>query len=302
MAEGGPHGDTCARYDGASGFSFILLVLITLGIVISYLPQYHRIRLKKTSEGLSTQFLLLGSCSSLFTLTNIILVSSRARRCCLQGELSLFNCISSQINLVQISTQSVCAILILVFVLHYTRGSIKQDKNEYKRIVLVGKFVAGHVVVSILEILFGLVNAYEAPMMIIANVNGLLSTTLTMMKYIPQIYTTYKLKHPGTLSIGMMCVQTPGGALFTLTLFLSKGSHWSSWISYFVAFILQGTLLSLCVYYEYFKSDGVEAQLLERREIDRRINENLNATDADEHTDAEPHLDEDANEHNNIQS
>lgn len=300
MSEGGPHDDTCARYDGASGFSFILLVLITLGIVISYLPQYHRIRLKKTSEGLSTQFLLLGSCSSLFTLTNIILVSSKARHCCLQGELSLFNCISSQINLVQISTQSVCAILILVFVLHYTRGSIKQDKNEYKRIVLVGKFVAGHVVVSILEILFGLVNAYEAPMMIIANVNGLLSTTLTMMKYIPQIYTTYKLKHPGTLSIGMMCVQTPGGALFTLTLFLSKGSHWSSWISYFVAFILQGTLLSLCVYYEYFKSDGVEAQLLERREIDRRINENLNAAEADDHADTEPHLDEDADEHNNI--
>ncbi|KAI3404661.2 hypothetical protein KGF56_002557 [Candida oxycetoniae] len=79
----------------------------------------------------------------------------------------------------------------------------------------------------------------------IANVNGLLSAALTIVKYVPQINTTYHLKHPGTLSIGMMCIQTPGGFVFAATLMFTKGSHWSSYVSYLVAAILQGTLLTL---------------------------------------------------------
>ena len=50
-----------------------------------------------------------------------------------------------------------------------------------------------------------------------------MSALLTVIKYVPQIYTTFRLKHPGTLSIGMMCIQTPGGFVFTATLFFTKG-------------------------------------------------------------------------------
>ena len=76
----------------------------------------------------------------------------------------------------------------------------------------------------------------------------------------------------------MMCIQTPGGVLFTITLMLTKGSHWSSWISYMVAAILQGTLLGLCFYYEYYKNHGLTAELGERRAIDRIVDENVGDT------------------------
>lgn len=266
--------DFCSVYDGASVGNFIFLLVITVGIFISYLPQYFRIHLKRTSEGLSTQFLFLGSASSIFTFTNIILVSSRARDCCYSGQLTLFNCINSQLNLFQIGLQCVCAVMILVLVLLLTRYSIKQDREEYARIERVGYWVALHVALSALQIVFAFYSRNRSLLMSIANVNGLLSTILTMVKYVPQIYTTYKLKHPGTLSIGMMCIQTPGGALFTTTLIFSKGSHWSSWISYVIAVILQGCLLLLCIYYEYFMNGGVTAELGERREVDRIIEEN----------------------------
>ncbi|CAH2351083.1 hypothetical protein CLIB1423_02S11848 [[Candida] railenensis] len=266
--------DFCSVYEGASVGNFIFSVLITIGIVGSYIPQYLRINLKRTSEGLSTNFLLLGSCSSLFTFTNIMLVSSRARGCCYAGQLALFNCINSQLNLVQIGLQCFCAILILVLVLLLTRYSIKQDREEYLRIERVGYWVLLHFAISVLQILIGVYSKDRGLLISIANVNGLLSTILTMVKYVPQIYTTYVLKHPGTLSIGMMCIQTPGGALFTLTLFLTKGSHWSSWISYFTAFILQGCLLTLCIYYEYFRDHGLAAEFAERREVERIVEEN----------------------------
>lgn len=266
--------DECSVYEGALKVNFFVLVLITFGIFISYVPQYRRIIIKRTSEGLSTNFLLLGSCSSLFTLTNIILVSLLARVCCYLGELSSFNCLNSQLNLVQISVQSVSAILILVLVLVFTKHSIKQDKDEYRRIENVGKVVAVHGMLSLCQLVWGLEGS-KTTLFSIANVNGLLSTLLTVIKYVPQIHTTYKLKHPGTLSVGMMRIQTPGGAIFALTLFLSKGSHWSSWFSYFVAVCLQGTLLGLCTYYEYFKEDGLTSEISERRALERIIQENV---------------------------
>lgn len=268
--------ERCAVYDGASTVNFVFLILISIGIIISYLPQYRRIIIKKTSEGLSTNFLLLGSCSSIFTFTNIILVSSKARHCCAIGALDTFNCINSQLNLFQIGIQCTCAILILVLVLIITKDSIKQDKAEYKRIEEVGKIVTAHGIISLIEIVIGF-STNSTVLYSIANINGLLSTLLTVIKYVPQIYTTYRLKHPGTLSIGMMCIQTPGGFVFTATLYFTKGSHWSSWVSYLVAAILQGTLLLLCFYYVYFQGglhNGESAEELEREAIERIINEN----------------------------
>ncbi|EGW34779.1 uncharacterized protein SPAPADRAFT_57845 [Spathaspora passalidarum NRRL Y-27907] len=261
----------CSIYDGASTVNLIFSILITFGIIASYIPQYVRIYHKRTSEGLSTNFLLLGSCSSIFTLTNIILISSIARTCCISGELNMFNCINSQLNLIQIGIQCTCAILILVFVLFLTKHSLKQDKLEYQRIVQVGHWVTLHGVVSLIQVIIGLAGSRNL-LYTIANTNGLLSTLLTVVKYLPQIHTTYKLKHPGTLSIPMMCIQTPGGFVFTATLYFTKGSHWSSWVSYLVAASLQGTLLALCIYYVYVKGQGEE---LEREAIDRIIQENL---------------------------
>lgn len=265
--------DTCSTFEGASTTNFIFLVLITFGIFVSYLPQYYRIHVKRTSEGLSTNFLLLGSSSSIFTLTNIVLVSSRARQCCYSGALSTFNCINSQLNLIQISIQCTCAIFILVLVLVLTKGSGKQDKHEYSRIVKVGKIVGAHGALAVLQVVVGFASK-QSTLYIIANTNGLLSTLLTVIKYVPQIYTTYTLKHPGTLSVGMMCIQTPGGFVFTATLFFAKGSHWSSWVSYLVAALLQGSLLTLCIYYEYF-GNHVLNELAERAAVERIVEENL---------------------------
>ncbi|KAK6456136.1 mannosyltransferase [Scheffersomyces xylosifermentans] len=278
--------DSCSVFEGASTVNLIFSILITFGIVISYLPQYHRIYVKRTSEGLSTNFLLLGSCSSIFTLTNIILVSSKARYCCSSGALNTFNCINSQLNLIQIGLQCTCAILILVFVLILTKDSLKQDKHEYGRIVTVAKFVSLHGIVSLVQIVVGLWSS-KSVLYSIASINGLLSTLLTVIKYVPQIYTTYLLKHPGTLSIGMMCIQTPGGFVFTATLFFTKGSHWSSWVSYLVAASLQGLLLILCIYYEYFHNKGMDAELSERAAVERIIAENLHEQEIETGNDEE---------------
>lgn len=85
-----------------------------------------------------------------------------------------------------------------------------------------------------------------------ANVLGVTSAVLAAIQYIPQIWTTYRLKHAGSLSILMMCIQTPGGFLFAASLGARLGwGGWSSWGVYVLTAIMQGILLVMAIRYEW---------------------------------------------------
>lgn len=80
---------------------------------------------------------------------------------------------------------------------------------------------------------------------------GVMAAILAGIQYIPQIWTTYHLKHAGSLSIPMMCIQTPGGLLLATSLFLRlRWEGWSTWAIYLFTACMQGSVLGMCVYYE----------------------------------------------------
>lgn len=79
---------------------------------------------------------------------------------------------------------------------------------------------------------------------------GVQSAIVASTQYIPQIYTTWKLQHVGSLSIPMMCIQTPGSFVWAASLATREGVAWSSWITYIVTGLLQGTLLFMCIMFE----------------------------------------------------
>ena len=54
----------------------------------------------------------------------------------------------------------------------------------------------------------------------------------------------------GSLSIPMMCIQTPGSFVFVVSLASREGTRWSSWVTYAVTGVLQGGLLVMCVVWE----------------------------------------------------
>ena len=84
-----------------------------------------------------------------------------------------------------------------------------------------------------------------------ANVLGVMAGLLAAVQYIPQIWTTYHLKHVGSLSIPMMCIQTPGGFVFAGSLFARLGwAGWSSWGIFVLTATMQGLLLYMAIYYE----------------------------------------------------
>ncbi|KAJ3796727.1 hypothetical protein GGU11DRAFT_745846 [Lentinula aff. detonsa] len=76
---------------------------------------------------------------------------------------------------------------------------------------------------------------------------GVSSAFLAAIQYIPQIVHTFRHKVVGALSIPMMCIQTPGAVLMILSIALRPGTNWTSWATFAVAGVMQGTLLVMCI-------------------------------------------------------
>jgi hypothetical protein len=84
-----------------------------------------------------------------------------------------------------------------------------------------------------------------------ATILGVCAATLACIQYIPQLWTTYRLQHVMSLSVPMMCIQTPGSFVFAASLGMRLGwEGWSAWGVYIVTGILQGGLLFMGIGFE----------------------------------------------------
>jgi len=108
----------------------------------------------------------------------------------------------------------------------------------------------GHfVIVVVVSVVFQLF--YPDVLAIWATALGICATILACIQYIPQLYTTWRLQHVMSLSIPMMCIQTPGSFVFATSLAIRYGgAGWSSWGVFVVTGILQGCLLVMAIRFE----------------------------------------------------
>ncbi|CDK28687.1 unnamed protein product [Kuraishia capsulata CBS 1993] len=247
----------CSIYENPTVIGFASSVLFAFAIFLSYLPQHLLIISRRTSEGLSPIFLLLGSASGISSLSNLILVTYPGRVCC--SVISRFGCLSSQLGLLQVGVQSISYCLILVLCV-----ALAQDNSaKRKQLLLVYRVFWVYTLISFGAVVYLLYfqNESFSSLLWFANFCGILSSILGGVQYFPQIATTYKLQHAGTLSISMMFMQTPGGFLWSFLLYSQPGSRWSSWLPYLTAAILQLVLLIMCLYYRHFTI--VESEIIQ---------------------------------------
>ena len=143
-----------------------------------------------------------------------------------------------------------------------THTHVNPSAPTYRTALLVAATCIIHaLVVIVLSVTFYF--ADPSLMQSWANFLGILATVLSSIQYFPQIYTTFHLRHVGSLSIPMMCIQTPGSLVWAASLAARLGPEgWSAWGVYVVTAALQGTLLAMGVYFEYIapeKDEDVDA-------------------------------------------
>ncbi|KAK8080379.1 pq loop repeat protein [Apiospora hydei] len=242
--------DRCAELQRVGYTNFFVSILIIIGILFSYLLQHYRIISRGTSEGISPYFVLLGVTSANSQFANILaLPQSRADvECCKQ--VSPFECAAGLLGIAQIGVQWICfAVILVLFLVFFRRDDTIPDDDDDEVIdpdqptwrTAIGVAAACLIHGLVIVIVSGSV-ALGAPeyLAMWANILGIMSAALAAIQYVPQIWTTYQLKHAGSLSIPMMCVQTPGGFLFAASLGARLGwGGWSSWGVYVLTAVMQ---------------------------------------------------------------
>jgi hypothetical protein len=177
-------------------------------------------------------------------------------RCCLAGSRTDWDTVD--MFLLHVSTSSAYKdrlvliqrarmLLFLIFFPRPTQSEIETEVDErmptWKEAVIV---LSGSLAFFLFTFLGSIVMVYAAPSHLRgwANFLGLLGTLLAAIQYFPQIITTYKLQETGSLSVPMMCIQTPGSFVFAASLAVRLGpGGWSAWGLFIFTGILQGCLL-----------------------------------------------------------
>ncbi|KIW63689.1 hypothetical protein PV04_08672 [Phialophora macrospora] len=308
----------CEEIARVSYTNFALSLLILIGILISYLPQHIRIIRLRSSYGLSPYFVLLGTTSGTCAFANIlVLPRSRSDIACCR-EVDEFACLAGLLGIAQVGVQWSCfGVILLLFLIFFPRGEAPASALDYEdddttipdtpralakrkdsdslapsyrtALIVVAVCVLHAALTAILSFFF----IYAAPQhaQSWANFLGVLSTVLASIQYFPQIYTTYQLKRVGSLSIPMMCIQTPGSFVWAGSLAARLGPEgWSAWGVYLVTGCLQGCLLVMGSYFE------ITRRRREKEELKRRINYNT-SVEAIADPEEEQDQDEDASEH-----
>ncbi|KAK0641751.1 hypothetical protein B0T16DRAFT_335775 [Cercophora newfieldiana] len=253
--------DLCDDLRDINVVNLIVSISIVIGMLISYLPQHVRIIKRGTSEGISPYFILLGTTSATSAFGNILLLpqSRRDVACC--KELETFHCVAGLLGITQLGIQWICFTFIFVLFLVFFRYNPEQDPDNEELgegeesprwqtalLVAVLTLLHGLAVIVITGIL---TTVAPEKLGIWANTLGIMAALLAAVQYLPQIWMTYHIKHVGSLSIPMMCMQTPGGFIFAGSLFARLGwAGWSSWGIFVLTASMQGILLYMAIYYE----------------------------------------------------
>ncbi|KAI8597070.1 hypothetical protein EDD21DRAFT_311321 [Dissophora ornata] len=254
-----------------NNYKLTLSVLVLIGIIVSYLPQVFRIIHKKSSDGFSPWFLLIGCLSTCWSFFNILIMEWRGISCC--TVVGAGRCMESILGIAQLFVQFVLFTLIFVlYMIYYPPG---KKTNRLVRIlhliclpsrsfswaislffakVILGNFVVT-TVITIISLIFvdDTIDRRSSWTLFWAGFLGVASVLLTMIQHIPQIVETSIRKSVGALSIPTMLMQTPAAIIMTVSLALSPGVNWSTWFPYAVSALLQAVLLGMCLHY-YFRA------------------------------------------------
>jgi len=156
-------------------------------------------------------------------------------------------------------TLSFLASRLLLFLLFFpsatpfTSTSKSHNQPTYRTAILVFLICILHLVVTVTA---SATIWYRNPTHLAgwAHFLGILGTCLAAIQFLPQIWTTWKLQAIGSLSIPMMCIQTPGSFVWVASLAARFGwEGWSTWGIYLVTGVLQGCLLGMALTFEIRK-------------------------------------------------
>jgi len=245
-------------YTSPSTANLIVALVLVIGIISSYFPQYISIVRRKSSDGLDIIMLSISLLSAYFTASNSGILKWPLVTCC--QDLRFGECVLNNLATEQLIASLICVFVLFSLYLAYfrveptekeTRGSRLRLKKIHWAVFLASNFVG--LFVSILAgILYYNLNFSSTVLSRYANVLGVMSGVGVVFQWGPQIITTWRMQDPGCLSLGMLCLQMPGALLVAFFQGVLNHASWTTWVPYIVG-AAQQTVLIVMIAFFWFK-------------------------------------------------
>ena len=122
--------------------------------------------------------------------------------------------------------------------------------------------------------LLGVINGFETHgATSFGEICGTAATFLEFSEFVPQMYTTCRLRDAGSLSLLMLEIQAPADIANALYMWLGTGDHWTTWLTILVDGTEELILLGTCLVFNCMKAR--KAKLLEK---ERQMSMSLHAS------------------------
>ncbi|KIW12188.1 hypothetical protein PV08_09464 [Exophiala spinifera] len=253
--------DQCKHLAKPSIPQFVVSCSLMGWLLICYLPQWARIVSRKSAEGLSTYYILLGSLSGVCAVGNIMMLPSSAVElgCCRTN--TRFACISGLLGMLQVIFGIACFWIVLFMYVYYSeeeadaekhgrRASISGPDRTFRRAkrairVLIA---ACSFAMSILLISAIILHRFPWVAQTWANILGIAVACFACVQWVPQVRTTWHLGHLGSLSPTSLCLMAPYTWIFGINMMIRVGQKdWSAWIVYVLVGTMQVVLIVMAI-------------------------------------------------------
>ncbi|KAF3923654.1 hypothetical protein ABW21_db0207534 [Orbilia brochopaga] len=253
----------CEQLSSPSMSSFVISCLLILWTIVSYIPQYTRMITRQSAEGLSTLYILLGACSGVCAVGNILsLPASQVDiGCCREN--NTFPCIAGLLGMVQVINGVALFWIVMFLYVYYAREeaeaermgrrpSLSSQMRTYRRArkgyaVLCMVFAWSLMIMLVSAVILHRFPWYAQNW---ADLLGVLVAVLACIQWLPQILTTWKLGHLGSLSVAMLVIALPSTWIFAFSLIGRVGmAGWSVWIVYVLVGSMQVVLVGTAILY-----------------------------------------------------
>ena len=244
---------------------FLIGIGITVGTIISIIPQISKIIARRSSYGLSSITIFFTSIGQFSVFVNLLCFNYEEFIGFFQ--FSLTKTFPSFLTFLNVSLLWATYLFVVFLQIVFRTEQVKIPKlnpNFHYEFRKLGKFGMrlGAIFSTFFIVFFSFALLYiyfyigthfgfgSEKIQIYGALLGTISSVIVFAQYLPQILTTLKLKNSGSLSLLMLEIQAPGGAINALFMWLGQRNHWSTWISYVLSSFQQFILLFICLYYD----------------------------------------------------
>lgn len=231
---------------------FILVWGLIGGTLLSYVPQYYRIYKNKNTIGISEIMLIFGIFSSFFNVLGTIQENLKFLSSCQINN----TCYNLYISITQLFSPFLCALIFYCFFLYYNEYDKTFEyrlyqSNKTKRGVKLRAISSLCICILLLMyvIIFSLYSSYYN-IDLSGKILNIISTIFSLIMWLPQIYTTYKLRQNHSLSLIALGIHALGCLITVIyqTVFIVQ----PIWVimCYIVGFLSETSIILICIYFK----------------------------------------------------